>query len=38
MDIINEPMKLERAIHDVKELLEFAGEKAMRAFFLRGDY
>ena len=38
MDIINEPMKLERAIHDVKELLEFTGEKAMRAFFLRGDY
>lgn len=38
MDIINEPMNLERAIHDVKELLEFAGEKAMRAFFLRGDY
>lgn len=38
MDIINEPMNLERAIRDVKELLEFAGEKAMRAFFLRGDY
>ena len=38
MDIINEPMNLERAIHDVKELLEFAGEKAMRAFFLRGDH
>lgn len=38
MDIINEPMNLERAIRDVKELLEFAGEKAMRAFFLRGDH
>ncbi|MDU1911966.1 glycerate kinase [Fusobacterium sp.] len=35
MDIINEPMNLEKAIHDVKELLEFAGEKAMRAFLLR---
>lgn len=38
MDIINEPMNLERAIRDVKELLEFAGEKAMRAFFLRRDH
>lgn len=34
LDIINEPMNLERAIADVKELLEFTGEKAMRAFCL----
>jgi len=34
LDIINEPMPLDRAIRDVHSLLEFTGEKAMRAFFL----
>ena len=34
LDIINEPMKLEKAMVDVKKLLEFAGEKAIRAYIL----
>lgn len=34
LDIINEPMDLDKAIKDVKELLEFTGEKAIRAFLL----
>lgn len=34
LDIINEPMPLEKAIRDVKPLLEIAGEKALRAFFI----
>lgn len=34
LDIVNEPMPLEKAIKDVKELLEFTGEKAVRAFKL----
>lgn len=34
LDIINEPMDLEKAIQDVKELLEFTGEKAVRAFLI----
>lgn len=34
LDIINEPMSLDKAIKNVKELLEFTGEKAIRAFYL----
>lgn len=34
LDIINEPMTLDKAIKNVKELLEFTGEKAIRAFCL----
>ena len=34
LDIINEPMDLDKAIKDVKELLEFTGEKAIRAFLI----
>lgn len=34
LDIINEPMSLDKAIKDVGELLEFAGEKAIRAFLI----
>ena len=34
LDIINEPMDLDKAIKDVKELLEFTGEKAIRAFLV----
>ncbi len=34
LDIINEPMDLNKAISDVKKLLEFTGEKAIRAFLL----
>ena len=34
LDIINEPMSLDKAITNVKELLEFTGEKAIRAFYL----
>lgn len=34
LDIINEPMSLDKAIEDVGELLEFTGEKAMRAFLI----
>lgn len=35
LDIINEPMPLETAMKDVKFLLEFTGEKAIRAFSLK---
>ncbi|MGF6906684.1 glycerate kinase [Fusobacterium sp. PH5-44] len=34
MDIINEPMNLDRAIKEVHTLLEFTGEKVIRAFSL----
>lgn len=34
LDIINEPMNLDKAIKDVRELLEFTGEKAIRAFLI----
>lgn len=34
LDIINEPMSLDKAIKDVGELLEFTGEKAIRAFMI----
>lgn len=34
LDIINEPMSLDRAINNVKDLLKFTGEKAIRAFYL----
>ncbi len=34
LDIINEPMDLNKAIKDVKELLEITGEKAVRAFLI----
>lgn len=34
LDIINEPMDLNKAMKEVKELLEFTGEKAIRAFLL----
>lgn len=33
LDIINEPMSLDFAIENVEKLLEFAGEKAIRAFY-----
>ena len=36
LDIINEPMGLDRAIKEVHSLLEFAGEKVMRAFYFGG--
>ncbi|WP_407536971.1 glycerate kinase [Cetobacterium somerae] len=35
LDIINEPMNLDEAINNVKQLLEFTGEKAIRAYMLR---
>ena len=35
LDIINEPMNLDDAIKNVKQLLEFTGEKAIRAYTLR---
>ena len=38
LDVINEPMKLERAMSEVDKLLEFAGEKAIRAYFLGRKY
>lgn len=34
LDIVNEPMNLDKAIRNVKPLLEFTGEKAIRAFCL----
>lgn len=34
LDIINEPMNLETAIDNVKELLELTGEKAIRALMI----
>ena len=34
LDIVHEPMSLEKAMAETGELLEFAGEKAIRAFFL----
>ncbi len=37
MDIINEPMELEKAMNNVKKLLEFAGNKAIRAYSLNLD-
>lgn len=37
LDIINEPMNLNNAIKNVKQLLEFTGEKAIRAFYLSKD-
>ncbi len=38
LDIINEPMSLDKAIKDVGQLLEFTGEKAIRAFCLGKKY
>lgn len=38
LDVINEPMKLEKAMSEVDKLLEFAGEKAIRAYFLGRKY
>lgn len=38
LDIINEPMSLEKAITNVGSLLEFTGEKAIRAFLLNTRY
>jgi len=35
LDIINEPMSLDEAITNVHSLLESAGEKAIRAYFLK---
>lgn len=35
LDIINEPMNLDDAIKNVKQLLEFTGEKAIRSYMLR---
>lgn len=34
LDIINEPMELDKAIREVHSLVEFAGEKVIRAFSL----
>lgn len=35
LDIVNEPMDLSDAIKNVKQLLEFTGEKAIRAYMLK---
>ena len=38
LDIVNEPMNLDKAMNNVRKLMEFAGEKAIRAYSLGRKY